>query len=73
MSIINDINDFNQNMVGNTNPRLAGYLPIDYFRVVDTDHSSRRIRDVAIPIEHFYDYNLENASCDDDDNNEDGG
>ena len=61
MSIINDINDFNQNVVDNTNPRLVGYLSIDYFRVVDTDHSSKRIRDVAIPIEHFYDYNLENA------------
>lgn len=69
MSIINHISDFNQNVGNNTNPRLVGYLPVDYFRVVDTDHSSRRIRDVAIPIEHFYDYNLENASCDNDDNN----
>ena len=70
MSIINDISDFNQNVGNNTNPRLVGYLPVDYFRVVDTDHSSRRIRDVAIPIEHFYDYNLENACCDNDDNND---
>ena len=69
MSIADSIYDFNQNVGNNTNPRLVGYLPVDYFRVVDTDHSSRRIRDVAIPIEHFYDYNLENASCDNDDNN----
>lgn len=61
MSIADNINDFNQNVVDNNNPRLVGYLPIDYFRTVDTDHSSERIRDVAIPVEHFYDYNLENA------------
>lgn len=70
MSIIDSINDFNQNVGNNTNPRLVGYLPVDYFRVVDADYSSKRIRDVAIPIEHFYDYNLENACCDDDDNND---
>ena len=70
MSIVTNINDFNQNVVDNTNPRLVGYLPIDYFRTVDTDHSSARIRDVAVPVEHFYDYNLENASDDFDDNNE---
>ena len=69
MSIPDNINDFNQNVIDNNNPRLVGYLPVDYFRVVDTDHSSRRIRDVAIPIEHFYDYNLENACCGNDDNN----
>ena len=68
MSIINDLSDFNQNVGNNTNPRLVGYLPVDYFREVDTDHSSERIRDVAVPIEHFYDYNLENACCDYDDN-----
>ena len=61
MSVENTINDFNQNIGGNTNPRLAGYLPVDYFRIVDTDHSSKRVRDVTIPVEHFYDYNLENA------------
>ena len=61
MSIADNINDFNQNVVDNNNPRLVGYLPIDYFRTVDTDHSSERVRDVAIPVEHFYDYNLENA------------
>ena len=72
MSIQNNINDFNQNIVDNNNPRLGGYLPIDYFRVVDTDHSSKRIRDIAIPLEHFYDYNLENACGDFDDNNEEG-
>lgn len=70
MSVLDNINDFNQNVVNNTNPRLVGYLPVDYFRVVDTDHSSRRIRDVAIPIEHFYDYNLENACCDCADDND---
>lgn len=72
MSIINDINDFNQNVMDNTNPRLVGYIPVDYFRVVDTDYSSRRIRDVAFPIEHFYDFNLENVCCDIDANNEEG-
>ena len=70
MSIVSNINDFNQNVVDNTNPRLVGYLPIDYFRVVDTDYSSSRIRDVAIPVEHFYDFNLEKACADFDDNNE---
>lgn len=70
MSVATNINDFNQNVVDNSNPRLVGYLPIDYFRTVDTDHSSERIRDIAIPIEHFYDYNLENACGDYDDNNE---
>ena len=70
MSIADNINDFNQNVVDNNNPRLVGYLPIAYFRTVDTDHSSKRIRDVAIPLEHFYDYNLENACTDHDDNNE---
>lgn len=70
MSIADNIYDYNQNVVDNTNPRLAGYLPIDYFRTVDTDHSSKRIRDVAIPLEHFYDYNLENACADNVDNNE---
>lgn len=69
MSIADNINDYNQNVVDNNNPRLVGYLPIDYFRTVDTDHSSRRIRDVAIPVEQFYDYNLENA-CDNCDDNE---
>ena len=69
MSIADNINDYNQNVVDNNNPRLVGYIPVDYFRVVDTDHSSRRIRDVAIPIEHFYDYNLENACADNGDNN----
>lgn len=66
---VNSINDFNQNVVVNDDPRLEGYLPVDYFRIVDTDHSSRRIRDVAIPVEQFYDYNLENA-CDNCDDNE---
>ncbi len=61
--------DFNFNVVENTDPRLVGYLPVDYFRIVDTDAPSRRIRDVAIPIEQFYDYNLENA-CDNCDDNE---
>ena len=70
MSIADNINDFNQNVVDNNNPRLVGYLPIDYFRTVDTDHSSERVRDVAIPVEHFYDYNLENACADNVDNNE---
>ena len=70
MSIASNINDFNQNVVDNDSPRLVGYLPIDYFRVVDTDYSSKRIRDVAIPIEHFYDFNLEKACADYDDNNE---
>lgn len=69
MSIIDDINDFNQNVGDNTDPRLVGYISVDYFRVVDTDHSTRRIRDVAIPIEHFYDYNLENVCPDNDPNN----
>ena len=69
MSITDNINDFNQNVVDNNNPRLVGYLPIDYFRTVDTEHSSRRIKDIAIPIKHFYDYNLENACCGNDDNN----
>ena len=69
--VFEQINDYNQNNGDTGNPRLIGYLPVDYFRVVDTDHSSRRIRDVAIPIEHFYDYNLENACCDYDDNVED--
>lgn len=64
MSIASNINDFNQNVIDNDNPRLVGYLPIDYFRVVDTDYSSKRIRDVAIPIEHFYDFNLEKACAD---------
>ncbi len=70
MSIADNINDYNQNVVDNNNPRLVGYLPIDYFRTVDTDHSAKRIRDTAIPLEHFYDYNLENACADNDDNNE---
>ena len=69
--VFEQINDYNQNNGDTGNPRLIGYLPVDYFRVVDTDHSSERIRDVAIPIEHFYDYNLENACCDYDDNVED--
>lgn len=64
MSIINDLSDFNQNVGNITNPRLVGYLPVDYFRGVDTDHSSEQIRDAAIPLEHFYDYNLENACGD---------
>lgn len=64
MSIQDNINDYNLNVVDNTNPRLIGYLPLDYFQIVDTDHSSVRIRDVAIPIEQFYDYNLKNACCD---------
>ena len=59
--VFEQINDYNQNIGDTGNPRLIGYLPVDYFRVVDTDHSSERIRDVAVPIEHFYDYNLENA------------
>ena len=66
--VIEQINDYNHNIGDTGNPRLIGYLPVDYFRVVDTDQSSRRIRDVAVPIEHFYDYNLENACCDYDDN-----
>ena len=66
--VIEQINDYNQNIGHTGNPRLIGYLPVDYFRVVDTDHSSERIRDVAIPLKHFYDYNLENA-CDDNDAN----
>lgn len=70
MSITDNINDFNQNVGDNNNPRLVGYLPIDYFRVVDTDHSSERIRDVVIPLEHFYDYNLENACANSGDNNQ---
>lgn len=58
---LNNINDFNQNVGGNGDPRLEGYLPVDYFRIVDVDHTSRRIRDNTIPVEHFYDYNLESA------------
>ena len=68
--IENQINDYNQNIGDSADPRLAGYLPVDYFRIVDTDHTSERIRDVAIPLKHFYDYNLENACADHDDNNE---
>ena len=63
MSIQDNINDYNLNVVDNINPRLIGYLPLDYFQIIDTDHSSARIRDVAIPIEQLYDYNLENADC----------
>ena len=59
--VIEQINDYNQNIGDTNNPRLVGYLPVDYFRVVDTDHSSERIRDVAVPVEYFYDFNLENA------------
>ena len=70
MSTAVNIYDYNQNVVDNNNPRLDGYLPIDYFRKFDTDHSSKRIRDVTIPLEHFYDYNLENACACYDDNNE---
>ena len=66
--VLEQINDYNQNIGDTNNPRLVGCLPVDYFRVVDTDRSSERIRDVAIPLEHFYDYNLENA-CDDNDAN----
>ena len=68
--VVEHIHDFNQNIGDTDNPRLVGYLPVDYFRVVDTDHSSRRIRDVAIPIEHFYDFNLENVCCNNNDDNE---
>ncbi len=64
MTIQDNLNDYNLNVVDNTDPRLAGYLPVEYFQIVDTDQSSARIRDIAIPIEQFYDYNLENECCD---------
>lgn len=63
MSIEDQINDFNQNIGMVEDPRLEGYMPIEYFRVVDSDRTSKRVRDVAIKLEHFYDFNLEN-SCD---------
>lgn len=65
-----NLNDFNQNINGSADPRLEGYLPVDYFAIVDTDYSSKRIRDISIPVTHFYDYNLEN-SCNFDLNDED--
>lgn len=67
---LNNINDFNENVIDNNDPRLVGYVTIDFFRIVDTDHTSRRIRDVALPVEHFYDYNLESNECNSDDNEE---
>lgn len=68
---LNNFNDYNLNIIENDDPRLEGYLPVEYFRIVDTDYPSSRIRDVSIPIEQFYDYNLENACGCEDDNEED--
>lgn len=58
---IQDFMDFNENPHNPDDPKLVGYLPVAYFRLTDSDRSSRRIRDVSVTIDLLYDFNLEDG------------
>lgn len=58
-SFINQFSDFNMDVFEDDDPKLDGYVSVSFFRTADSDKSSRRIRDVTVPIDFFFDYNLE--------------